>query len=163
MPVQNITHPQKFCVNKSRIYIKGSSEEIQVPFDEVTLSNGESILMYTVEGNTDNVRSMPKLREKWHAKIPCGDKFKVKKTQLECAREGIITKEMEYAAIRESYKNGSDMAFTPDDIKNALARGVAVIPANINHPEAEPMIIGKDFSVPLFLIFLRSQIPERQS
>ncbi len=147
MPVQNITHPQKFCVNKSRIYIKGSSEEIQVPFDEVTLSNGESILMYTVEGNTDNVRSMPKLREKWHAKIPCGDKFKVKKTQLECAREGIITKEMEYAAIRESYKNGSDMAFTPDDIKNALARGVAVIPANINHPEVEPMIIGKDFSV----------------
>ena len=139
--------PKNFSVNKSRILIQGSTQDIQVPFDKVELSNGESILMYTVEGNATDVRNMPKLRENWHAKVACGEKFKVKKTQLECAREGIVTPEMEYVAIRESYKNGADMAFTPDDVKNAVARGVAVIPANINHPEVEPMIIGKDFAV----------------
>ncbi len=136
-----------FSVDKKRIYINGSTPEIKVPFDKLTLSNGESLLLYTVEGPDTNALQLPKLREKWQCSSCDGEARKVKKTQLDCAKEGIVTKEMEYVAIRESYKYGSDMTFTPDDVKAQLSRGTAVIPCNINHPEAEPMIIGKSFSV----------------
>jgi len=60
-------------------------------------------------------------------------------TQLHYARQGIITPEMEFVAIRE----GCD----PELVRSELARGRAIIPANINHPEAEPMIIGRNFLV----------------
>lgn len=139
--------PKKFCVNKVRTYIEGSSQDIKVPFEKLTLSNDETLLLYTVKGQSDDPRQMPKIRENWQSKEASANRFKVKKTQIDYAKEGKVTKEMEYVAIRESYKYGNEMAFTPDDVKNAISRGVAVIPANINHPEAEPMIIGTDFSV----------------
>ncbi|WP_435169146.1 phosphomethylpyrimidine synthase ThiC [Paenibacillus glycanilyticus] len=60
-------------------------------------------------------------------------------TQLHYARKGIITPEMEFIAIRE----GVD----PELVRSEVARGRAVIPANINHPELEPMIIGSRFHV----------------
>jgi len=60
-------------------------------------------------------------------------------TQMYYARRGIITPEMEFIAIRES----CDPQFVRDDV----ARGRAIIPANINHPETEPMIIGRNFLV----------------
>ena len=84
-------------------------------------------------------------------------------TQLAYARAGIITREMEYVAIREnlgreSAKNGAvrdGESFgasipdhvTPDFVREEIARGRAIIPANINHPELEPMIIGRNFLV----------------
>ncbi|RFB04946.1 phosphomethylpyrimidine synthase ThiC [Parvularcula marina] len=87
-------------------------------------------------------------------------------TQLEFARAGIITKEMEYIAIRENMgrkaaleearKNidegesfGAELPefVTAEFVRDEIARGRAVIPANINHPEAEPMIIGRNFLV----------------
>ncbi|WOI53726.1 phosphomethylpyrimidine synthase ThiC [Parvularcula sp. LCG005] len=87
-------------------------------------------------------------------------------TQLEFARAGIVTKEMEYVAIRENMgrKAALDSArATIDDgesfgaelpefvtgefVRDEIARGRAVIPVNINHPEAEPMIIGRNFLV----------------
>ncbi|MEM6538616.1 MAG: phosphomethylpyrimidine synthase ThiC [Pseudomonadota bacterium] len=87
-------------------------------------------------------------------------------TQLEFARAGVITKEMEYIAIRENLGRkrmldgaeaavdagesfGADIpAFiTPEFVRDEVARGRAVIPANINHPELEPMIIGRNFLV----------------
>lgn len=68
------------------------------------------------------------------------------KTQLQLAREGIITPEMEYIAKRENI--GCKVPFfTPEMVREEVAEGRAVIPANINHPEAEPMIIGKKFKV----------------
>lgn len=60
-------------------------------------------------------------------------------TQLHYARRNIITPEMEFIAIREGV--------TPEFVRAEVAAGRAIIPANINHPEAEPMIIGRNFHV----------------
>ena len=70
-------------------------------------------------------------------------------TQMHYARRGIITPEMEYVALREN--GGVTMrgpnAITPEMVRDEVARGRAIIPANINHPELEPMIIGRRFLV----------------
>ena len=60
-------------------------------------------------------------------------------TQLHYARQGIITPEMEFVAIREHVK--------PEFVRAEIAAGRAIMPSNINHPEAEPMIIGRNFHV----------------
>ncbi|WP_141433114.1 phosphomethylpyrimidine synthase ThiC [Bacillus sp. 03113] len=60
-------------------------------------------------------------------------------TQMHYAKKGIITPEMEYIAIRE----GLD----PELVRSEVAKGRAIIPANVNHPESEPMIIGRQFHV----------------
>jgi phosphomethylpyrimidine synthase len=87
-------------------------------------------------------------------------------TQLWYARNGIITPEMEYIAIRENlgreqfdaqangrHHRGQPWGaaipahITPEFVRDEVARGRAIIPANVNHPEAEPMIIGRNFLV----------------
>ncbi|HET6371218.1 MAG TPA: phosphomethylpyrimidine synthase ThiC, partial [Nitrospiria bacterium] len=91
-------------------------------------------------------------------------------TQMHYARKGIVTPEMEYIAIRENqmleaskemHAGGKGVAqhpgkawgasipsvITPEFIRDEVARGRAIIPANINHPESEPMIIGRNFLV----------------
>ncbi len=71
-------------------------------------------------------------------------------TQLAYARRGIITPEMEFAAIRENqgYINKDcSQTVTPEFICQEIAAGRAIIPANINHPETEPMVIGRNFLV----------------
>ena len=69
-------------------------------------------------------------------------------TQMHYARKGIITDEMEYIAIRENIfhnKPNHDNKITPEFVRSEIASGRAIIPSNINHPEIEPMIIGKNF------------------
>ncbi|WP_291105032.1 MULTISPECIES: phosphomethylpyrimidine synthase ThiC [unclassified Dysgonomonas] len=71
-------------------------------------------------------------------------------TQMYYARQGSITPEMEYVAIRENLQNeelGIPTHITPEFVRDEIAAGRAVLPANINHPEAEPMIIGTNFLV----------------
>ncbi len=86
-------------------------------------------------------------------------------SQMHYARKGIITPEMEYIAIRENQRRenmsellqtqhkGQDFGanipkiITPEFVRDEVARGRAIIPANINHPEIEPMIIGRNFLV----------------
>jgi phosphomethylpyrimidine synthase len=83
-------------------------------------------------------------------------------TQYEYAQAGIITPEMEYVAIRENLRreqnapcirDGEDFGasipdfVTPEFVRQEIARGRAIIPHNINHPEVEPMIIGRNFLV----------------
>src|SRR5690349_6134499 len=86
-------------------------------------------------------------------------------TQMHYARRGIITPEMEYIAIREtqrreglpdlvtrqhrgeSFGAAIPAVITPEFVRDEVARGRAIIPANINHPESEPMIIGRNFLV----------------
>ncbi len=77
-------------------------------------------------------------------------------TQMHYARQGIVTAEMEFIAIREnmgrlaageSVVNGSPRMITPEFVRREVAEGRAIIPANINHPESEPMIIGRNFLV----------------
>lgn len=79
--------------------------------------------------------------------------YKAKKgceiTQMALAKKGIITPEMEYVAIRENLAVGKkeNSYITPEFVRQEVAEGRAVIPANPNHPEAEPMIIGSKFLV----------------
>ena len=71
-------------------------------------------------------------------------------TQMYYAKQGIITPEMEYVAIRENMnckELGIDTYITPEFVRQEIAAGRAVLPANINHPESEPMIIGRKFLV----------------
>ena len=84
-------------------------------------------------------------------------------TQMHYAKQGVITPEMEYIAIRENQRqlDGVDcrqhagqnfgahhlMEITPEFVRKEVAEGRAIIPANINHPELEPMIIGRNFLV----------------
>jgi phosphomethylpyrimidine synthase len=86
-------------------------------------------------------------------------------SQMHYARRGIVTPEMEFIAIRENQKREGlselllrqhpgetfgaaiPKIITPEFVRDEVARGRAVIPANINHPEAEPMIIGRNFLV----------------
>lgn len=73
-------------------------------------------------------------------------------TQMALARQGIITPEMEYVAIRENMNAeqlGIKSHITPEFVRQEIAEGRAVLPANINHPEAEPMVIGRNFLVKL--------------
>ncbi len=100
-----------------------------------------------------------------HIRIPRRAKPGKNVTQMHYARQGIITPEMEFIAIRENqnldemrdlYKNqhpgqsfGASIQerITPEFVRDEVARGRAIIPANINHPELEPMIIGRNFLV----------------
>ncbi|MCA1973297.1 MAG: phosphomethylpyrimidine synthase ThiC, partial [Caenispirillum sp.] len=82
-------------------------------------------------------------------------------TQLAYARAGIVTPEMEYVAVREtlgrqqaaaardgeSFGASLPLVVTPEFVRDEIARGRAILPANINHPESEPMIIGRNFLV----------------
>lgn len=71
-------------------------------------------------------------------------------TQMYYAKKRVITPEMEYVAIRENQQIealGLRSYITPDFVRKEVASGRAIIPANINHPEAEPMIIGRRFLV----------------
>ena len=102
-----------------------------------------------------------------HIKNPLRAKSGENVTQLHYARQGIITPEMEFVAIRENTaqqqaseqpelaaqhhgeSHGASIPFeiTPEFVRNEIALGRAIIPANINHPEIEPMIIGRNFLV----------------
>ena len=90
-------------------------------------------------------------------------------TQMHYARRGIVTPEMEFVAIRENLKREAMLAalpaavtrqhagqsfgaaippsITPEFVRDEIARGRAILPANVNHPETEPMIIGRNFLV----------------
>jgi phosphomethylpyrimidine synthase len=99
-----------------------------------------------------------------HTRAPLRAKPGANVTQMHYARRGIVTPEMEYIAIREnqriealqdsalrhqhpgqSFGASLPKLITPEFVRDEVARGRAIIPANINHPESEPMIIGRNF------------------
>ena len=103
-----------------------------------------------------------------HIKMPLRAKPGANVSQLHYARKGMITAEMEYIAIRENQRidelmnkgelwnqhqghnfgaNTPVKKITPEFVRDEIAAGRAIIPANINHPESEPMIIGRNFLV----------------
>ncbi len=157
-----------FFPNSRKVYVQGSRPDIRVPMREITLSptkglGGEEenppLRVYDTSGpytdpsyTVDLEKGLPKLRRNWilergdveeivghkgrrvlRAKAGCAV------TQMAYAKRGIITPEMEFVALRE----GMD----PEFVRQEVARGRAIIPANINHPETEPMIIGRNFHV----------------
>ncbi len=150
----------------TRVHLQGSREDIQVPMREIALTGGEPPLrVYDTSGprGYDIRQGLPKLREAWIAKrdtltaepvqysplpgaapIPEGLQNTPlvgtgAVTQLAWARRGVITEEMEFIALREGVE--------PEFVRKEVAEGRAIIPCNINHPELEPMIIGRNFLV----------------
>ena len=137
----------------------GLHKDIRVPMREIALSPtvshtgrieiNEPVRVYDTSGpdHDDLKAGLPKLRRPWvlargdvEGPAPAGPlRAKPGKivTQLHYARQGVVTPEMEFVAIREGLE--------PEFVRNEIARGRAIIPANINHPESEPMIIGRNF------------------
>ena len=130
---------------------RGDVEEL----DEISSSFGKERLY---NSDLDHLRFE-------HLKKPLKAKDGQNVTQLHYAKQGIITPEMEYIAIRENQRleelkelghqhagnsfgaNTPTNWITPEFVRKEIAEGRAIIPANINHPEAEPMIIGRNFLV----------------
>ncbi|MFC5995446.1 phosphomethylpyrimidine synthase ThiC [Pseudonocardia hispaniensis] len=125
-----------------KVYLDGP-DGLRIPVRRVALSTGEHHDVYDTSGpytdpgaQLDIRAGLPRVREPWiAAREPIGGAV----TQLAYARAGVVTPEMRFIAIRE----GIDVEL----VRSEVARGRAVIPANRNHPESEPMIIGKRFLV----------------
>lgn len=119
--------------------IAGSSKHYSpngVPARRVQLSTGEHFDLYDTSGPYTDEHAVIDL----HRGLPKrGNVVRDRGTQLQRARNGEITAEMAFIAEREGV--------SPDLVRDEVARGRAVIPANHNHPESEPMIIGKAFGV----------------
>ena len=85
-----------------------------------------------------------------HIRLPLRALSGARITQMALAKAGVVTPEMEYVAIRENMncrELGIETHITSEFVRDEVAAGRAVIPANINHPEAEPMVIGRNFLV----------------
>ncbi|MBB3663420.1 MULTISPECIES: phosphomethylpyrimidine synthase ThiC [Prauserella salsuginis group] len=110
---------------------------LQVPVRRIALTNGEHFDVYDTSGpytdsdaDIDVHNGLYPLRRGWSSEH---------RTQLEWARDGVVTPEMEFIAVREGV--------TAEFVRSEVASGRAVIPVSRKHPEAEPMIIGKNFLV----------------
>ena len=159
---------KKYYAQREKAYLNGTLFPfIKVGMQKVNLTptvdviNGEKVItpnapvyIYDTGGpytdtniQTDARKGIEKIRKEWiqirkEEGQPIG--------QMACARAGIITPEMEYVSIRENMncqELGIQTYITPEFIRKEIAEGRAVLPANINHPESEPMIIGKNFLV----------------
>ncbi len=168
--------------NSTRIYLQGSRNDIRVPMREIQLSPtliggskadpqfeaNEAIPVYDTSGPygdpavaIDVEKGIARIRSAWIA-ARTGKCV----TQLHYARQGIVTPEMEFIALRENMGRerirgevlrrqhpgegfGARLPenITPEFVRDEVAAGRAIIPANINHPESEPMIIGRNFLV----------------
>ncbi|MBM2619199.1 phosphomethylpyrimidine synthase ThiC [Actinoplanes sp. LDG1-06] len=116
---------------RRKTYVKGSSPDIRVPFMSVELSDGnDPVRLYDTSGpGSVAAEGLPPLRAPWVSG----------RTQLASARAGVVTPEMEFVAIRENVP--------AELVRSEIAAGRAVLPANRNHPESEPMVIGSRFLV----------------
>jgi len=166
IPVPRVSTFAEAFPNSTKVYLEGSRAElpVRVPVREIALSGGEPPLqVYDSSGpqGFDVRQGLPPLRRAWiQARavetvaaprpalradlIPDGLvrprlRGRGTVTQLHYARKGEVTPEMEFVALREG--------LAPEFVRTEVARGRAIIPANINHPELEPMAIGRSFLV----------------
>ncbi|AGM09936.1 MULTISPECIES: phosphomethylpyrimidine synthase ThiC [Amycolatopsis] len=126
-------------ITGSRKVYHQTESGLRVPARRIDLSNGEHFDVYDTSGpytdddaQIDVHSGLHRLRAGWAD-------GREHNTQLGWAKQGVITREMEYIAARERC--------SPEFVRDEVARGRAVIPANRKHPETEPMIIGKNFLV----------------
>ena len=146
----------------TKVYLDGP-RGVRVPMREIALSGGEAPLrVYDATGpqGSDVRAGLPPLRRAWIRGRPIEDTSRGTAsnpalvpeslrrpvlrgtgpvTQLQFARRGEVTEEMEFVAVREG--------LPAELVRSEVARGRAIIPANINHPELEPMAIGRAFHV----------------
>src|SRR5688500_17965448 len=131
--------PKTYDERRAALTPGGAEVTLRVPMREVTLTGGEPpVTLYDTSGpQGHDVRSgLPKLRESWIAARRATGHVG---TQLHYARRGEITPEMEFISAREG--------LPAEFVRAEVARGRAIIPANIRHLELEPMIIGRNFLV----------------
>ncbi|WP_019121716.1 phosphomethylpyrimidine synthase ThiC [Brevibacillus massiliensis] len=162
-----VATPRSYPASR-KVYVEGTRPDLRVPMREVTLHpsrtmSGEEVQtppvrlydtsgVYTDETVTVDIhKGLAPLRKAWilerndtiEYEGQQGRALRAKPgknvTQMHYARQGIITPEMEFIAIRE----GVEAEF----VRKEVAEGRAIIPSNINHPESEPMIIGRNFHV----------------
>ena len=129
MPTVTIRDGERVECHNPDVYIYDTSGVYGDPGVEVDLKQG-----------------LPHLRKEWIRQRAESNGSNI--SQMYCAKQGIITPEMEYVAIRENMnckELGIDTYITPEFVRREVAEGRAVIPANVNHPESEPMIIGRNF------------------
>jgi len=114
-------------------------ERLRVPMRRVHLSGGEPPLdLYDTSGPQPlPTGGLPRLRSPWIARRPQHREGNL--SQMHYARRGVVTEEMAFAAAREGVE--------PERVRERIAAGRAILPANVNHPELEPMLIGRDFLV----------------
>ena len=138
-----------------KVYISGTRQDLRVPMREVLLTDDSRLRLYDTSGpytdpsfTADSRLGLPPLRKQWilsRGDVEAGPRRGLRAkpgknvTQMHYARRGEITPEMEFIALREGV--------SPEFIREEVARGRAIIPANVNHPESEPMIIGRNFLV----------------
>jgi phosphomethylpyrimidine synthase len=124
--------------NSRKVYV--TDGRVEVPQREISLAGDEPPLrVYDTTGpqGHDVRHGLPKLRTPWiERRLQRGDR---NFSQMHYARLGEITEEMRFVALRENV--------TPEFVRDEVARGRAIIPANRNHLELEPMIIGRNFLV----------------
>ncbi|MBI2880306.1 MAG: phosphomethylpyrimidine synthase ThiC [Candidatus Tectomicrobia bacterium] len=163
-PANGSAPPSSFP-NSKKVYVEGR-RGLRVPMREIALGEGEPPLrVYDTSGpqGCDARDGLPPLRREWilgrspyeeagPSRVPARGDSRVpltpgrkalrsrgNATQMHHARKGVITPEMEFVAVREGCE--------PEFVRSEIARGRAILPANINHPESEPMVIGRNFLV----------------
>ncbi|EMJ96367.1 phosphomethylpyrimidine synthase ThiC [Leptospira alstonii] len=119
------------------------AQEFQIPLKTIRLTDGTEYRSYHTEGAlsdkspSDYKNGIFPFRKEWIRKrLERGD---VNHSQMYYAKNGIVTEEMRYAAVREN--------MNPEFVRSEIACGRAILPSNRNHPELEPMLIGRNFLV----------------
>lgn len=165
-PTVTVVNGEKVMTPNAPIYIYDTSGPFSDPSMQIDLKKGLPRMReawITARGDVEQLpsvtseygkmrrddKSLDHLRFE-HIALPYRAKAGKCCTQMYYAKQGIITPEMEYVAIRENMncqELGIDTHITPEFVRDEIAAGRAVLPANINHPESEPMIIGRNFLV----------------
>ena len=126
-----------------KVYVE--RDGVRVPVRRIHLAGGEPPFdVYDTSGpqGVDPHLGLPKLRKAWiDARLAAETTASGtgNRTQMHYARRGIVTEEMRFVALRENV--------AAEFVRDEIARGRAILPSNIHHPESEPMIIGRNFLV----------------
>lgn len=166
MPTVTIEGGEKKMSPNPDIYIYDTSGPYSDPSADIDLRKGLPRLRESYIANNKDIEQLAEITSQYgrmrrddrtldplrfeHIALPRRAKAGKQISQMYYAKQGIITPEMEYVAIRENMncaEAGILTHITPEFVRDEIAAGRAVLPANINHPEAEPMIIGRNFLV----------------
>ncbi|WP_301344176.1 phosphomethylpyrimidine synthase ThiC, partial [uncultured Duncaniella sp.] len=167
-PTVKIDNGKKVMTENAPVYIYDTSGVYTDPAVTININEGLPRIREKLTASREDLEQLPGITSEYgrmretdksldnirfaHRYAPRRAKEGKEITQMALARQGVITPEMEYVAIRENNNAkamGIDSHITPEFVRDEIAAGRAVLPANINHPEAEPMIIGKNFLVKL--------------
>ena len=165
-PTVTIQDGKKMMTPNAPVYIYDTSGPFSDPSIEIDLKKGINRMREPWITGRGDVEQLPSITSEYgkmrrddtsldhlrfeHIALPYRAKAGKCCTQMYYAKQGIVTPEMEYVAIRENMnckELGIDTHITPEFVRDEIAAGRAVLPANINHPESEPMIIGRNFLV----------------